>query len=383
MKERTSLLTTTVRQRYRNSYIMADGTRKFALVGPSFFSYIEAIRRKFSDRGFEAVFFDERHANTIAVKILYRIGFYSIFEGRKNRHLDNIAQQVLSNGFTDVLLIDVEVCNRRFVERIQAAGVRVHIYQWDSADNKPSFLKYLDLLDGKSSFDPVDCERHGLVYIPLFGEDVFCARKHAVKVVKPSIDVSFCGTLHSNRAQRLRELKHLAHRKGLSVSLLLYFHSRWLLSIKSVVDFNNAYFVLSVSTKGYSKQEIFEVFSRSKFVYDLPHPRQQGLTARTFEVLRSGARLITHSAIADKLPVSLASRVIEIQKVSDLMHIDFENLPTTLPLTDEEDYFLSLDRFMDQVFSLMKIGSSHGNTRVDDTLGDNQQIVDFHNEVSF
>ncbi len=330
--------------------------RKVALVGPSFFSYVEAIRQRLLDRSIGAEFFDERHSNSVPVKILYRIGFYALFPSRKNRHLDDIAARIVQDGFTDALLIDVEVCDTRLVEKLTAAGVKVHIYMWDSAKNKPRYLRYLHLLHGKSSFDPNDCRDHALQYIPLFAESVFCAKTQPARpAANRSIDVSFCGTLHSNRARRLGELMDFAAPKRLNVSLLLYFHSRWLLAIKCLLQWSNVRFYRGTSVRGFSKQQIFEVLADSKYVLDLPHPGQAGLTARTFEALRAGTRLITFNMAARTLmPASLSSRIVCIERTSDLASVDFNVAPLE-PLSDADDYFLSLDRFTDQILQLMDI----------------------------
>ncbi len=331
--------------------------RKIALVGPSFFSYIEAIRGKLRKRGFESEFFDERHSNSIVVKILYRIGFYEIVGARKNRHLDDLVACLRKEKFEDVLLIDVEVCDARFVSQLNAAGMRVYLYMWDSAKNKPRYLSYLDLLHGRSSFDPHDCVKYGLSYIPLFAEDVFSARCNApAKAITRSVDVSFCGTLHSNRARRIRELLKVAARAKLKVALLLYFHSRVLLAVKSLVHFSNARFVNNVSTSGFSKQQIFELFVSSKFVLDLPHPGQIGLTARTFEALRSGTRVITFNRAArTMIPSSIVDRVFVVESADDIRRLDFIGACPENCLSENDDYFLSLNRFVDQILELMDL----------------------------
>jgi hypothetical protein len=336
-------------------YDPMKSSRKIALVGPSFFSYIEAIRSHLAKRGLQSEFFDERHSNGILVKILYRIGFYSIFTSRKNRHLDSVAARIVMGQFDDVLLIDVEVCDTRFVKQLVSAGVRVYLYMWDSAKNKPRYLSYLGLLHGKSSFDPEDCSRHNLTYIPLFAEDVFSARLRGLgEWPNRPVDVAFCGTLHSNRAERITDLLGVAGRNGLTVSLLLYFHSRLLLLLKSAFRVSNARFVSSILTTGFSKQDIYELFAQSKFVFDLPHPGQVGLTARTFEALRSGTRLITFNRAAHSmLPPTFAERILIIDSASDLEHINWsEECPSSM-LSEHEDYYLSLDRFVDQVLELM------------------------------
>ncbi len=326
--------------------------QKIALVGPKFFSYIEAIRRRLEARGYESEFFDERHSNSVIARSLYRVGYHAIVPGRKNRHLDGIAGRVIRGRFDSVVLIGVEVCDVRFVRQLTAAGIRVYLFMWDSAKNKPRFLSYLDLLHGKSSFDPQDCASFGLTYIPLFAEDEFAASHNAVSRDRP-VDLAFCGTLHSNRASRIAQVLKVGGRRHLRIELMLYFHSRWLLMLKSLVRFSNARFTRSISTKGFPKKEIFELFSRSKFVLDLPHPGQIGLTARTFEALRAGTRLITFNETArSNLPPSFQDRVHVIASIGDLENIDFA-APALPDLSAEQDRYLSLDRFIDQILALM------------------------------
>jgi hypothetical protein len=328
---------------------------KIALVGPNFFSYIQAIRGKLTQRGFESQFFDERHSNGILVKILYRVGFFSIFGAAKRRHLDRVRARILDGGFQAVFLIDAEVCDRPFVQQLIDAGVDVYLYMWDSARNKPRYLDYLSLLQGRSSFDPEDCSVYGLTYIPLFAEDVFSARQnHLAQNADRPVDISFCGTLHSNRAQRLSELLAEGGRGGLKLTLQLYFHSRWLLLIKGFARVSNLRFVRSVSIVGFSKQQIFELFARSKFVFDLPHPGQLGLTARTFEALRAGTRLITFNELSRSLlPPHFADRVFVIERVSDIRKLQFSAPAPLAVLSEADDYYLSLDRFVDQLLELI------------------------------
>jgi hypothetical protein len=332
-----------------------NALRRLALVGPRFFSYIEAIQKNLEGRGYRSVFFDERHSNGILARSLYRLGYYAFVGARKNRHLDGIVDKILVGKFDSVVLIGVEVCDVRFVKRLADAGVLVYLYMWDSARNKPRFLSYLNLLHGKSSFDPQDCSSFDMTYIPLFAEDDFsCAQSGVFATHDRSFDLAFCGTLHSNRARRIAQLMRFARQRNLRVGLLLYFHSRWLLLLKSLVQFSNAQFLRSISAKGFSKKEIFGLFSRSKFVFDIPHPGQVGLTARTFEALRAGTRLITFNQTAKLgLPVSLQDRVHVISAVSDLSNVDF-TCPSLSALSSDQDYYLSLNRFVDQILALMK-----------------------------
>jgi len=299
--------------------------------------------------------FDEKHNNSAIVKAAYRLGIYKIFNGRVRSYLDSIAESLISSRFDDVLLINTEAPDRIFVQRLVHAGLRVHIYMWDSTINKPGFLQYIDLLQGRASFDPNDCDKLGLKYIPLFAEDVFSSKLQGHLPQNDSIyDVSFCGTLHSNRAELLADINRFAEKNHLRISLLLYFHAKWMFVLKSIFISSNAKFISMISSKVFSKTQISDLFKKSRFVIDIPHPSQAGLTARTFEVLRSGSRLITFNSHATSLlPSSLIKRIHVIEQVKDLEKIDFIKSDSLESLSVEEDYYLSLDRFVDDILILI------------------------------
>lgn len=327
--------------------------KKVALVGPSFFSYVEAIVSQLSKCGIESKFFDERHSNSMVVKVLYRIGYYNYVALKKRKHLKKISDSIIDFGFTDVLLIDVEVVDATFVESIKSAGIRVHIYMWDSADNKPRYTKYLDMLDGKASFDPVDCNKLKLKYIPLFSESVFAENRIDLSNRK-SNEIFFCGTLHSDRAVWLNQLKDLSIAKGIRTRFMLYYHSKMLFLIRCIFRSENYSLINYVSYKGYPKSVVAEATKKAKFVFDIPHPGQRGLTARTFEVLRAGSVLITRNKFATNLPYTLSNRVICFENFEDLSKkMDEFNLAVS-PLTPQEDYFLSIARFVDQIIELIE-----------------------------
>lgn len=336
---------------------MLSSSSKIALVGPNFFSYIEGIRQKMVEFGLDVEFFDERHKNNPIAKAFYRLGIYGLLD-RTRRHLDNIAHRIISGGFKNVLLIDVEVVDRRFVKCLVDAGLHVHIYMWDSVKNKSGYLKFLDLLSGKASFDPGDCDRFGLKYIPLFAEDVFIEKGTSSDITArvSMIDICFCGTLHSNRAKIISELECWGRQKNLKISLLLYFHAKWMFTLKCIFMPSNFRFINRISSMGFSKFEIANLFNRSIFVLDIHHPGQAGLTARTFEVLRSGSRLITfNEKVQLSIPKSLESRIFFINNFSDLDQINFYNIEPLRPLSVEEDYYLSVNRFVEDMLELMGI----------------------------
>lgn len=324
--------------------------KRIALVGPNFFSYIQAIRDEFIVRGYPCRYFDERHSNSIGAKIAYRLKLNSLIKKRRDKHLSEILERILADETTDVFLIDTEVVTPEFVKVLRSRGVNVHLYMWDSARNKDSFIQLLPLLNGRSSFEPMDCELYGMTYIPLFAEKVFSIAMSNAD--KRDDDLVFLGTLHSHRAIHLSAVERAVEHAGFRVRKLLYYHSRLLFGIKCLVHPRAYKYLKFLQTRGFEKPEIADAYFRSRGVLDIHHPGQAGLTSRTFESLRSGAWLITLNPTVLSLPEDLRKRILLLSDVSDLSSRISEVRSDLPPLSLEMDHFLSLERFADELLAV-------------------------------
>jgi hypothetical protein len=339
---------------YKSSFSDMANAR-ISLIGPDFFSYIQAIRDEIIDRGYPCSYFDERHSNSLAAKIFYRLQLTAVLSYQRDRHLSRILDQIIANRITDVFLIDVEVVTPLFVSDLRSRGIKVHLYMWDSSQNKNSFLKLLPLLNGRSSFEPNDCNRYGMTYIPLFAEKMFCSIGSDVRRNETLV---FLGTLHSHRAETLSTIEDLVRNSNFKIDKLLYYHSRILYFIKCIAIPSALKYIKNIRTKGYSKREISLAYARSKGVLDIHHPGQTGLTSRTFEALRSGAWLITLNKTVLSLPRELQSRIILLDNISELKDrlIDLQKELPTLSLS--ADHYLSIERFTDELLSIGNLKAS-------------------------
>ena len=333
--------------------------KKIALIGPDFFSYIQSIRDEFISRGYPCVYYDERHANDILTKIYYRLQLTSFIKKKRDLHLAYVLNQILLNGVTDVFFIDIEVVTENFVKSLKDNRINAHLYMWDSALNKDSFLKLLPLMTSKASFEPADCSKYEMKYIPLFAEEFFSQPTDMES--KRNNEIVFLGTLHSHRAKHLDMLERLTSLGGVKIKKLLYYHSKWLYTIKCFLNPVAFKYLKYLRTEGFSKFEIASAYFHSLAVLDIHHPGQTGLTSRTFESLRSGAWLITLNRTVLTLPAELQKRVLLLSKMSELSDRIVELHPNLPPLSAEMDYFLSLARFSDEL--LANAGLSQNSSR--------------------
>lgn len=324
---------------------------KVALIGPSFFGYLHAIKEKFNQSGVDTAFFDERVNNNLITKILNRLGLHKILPNAQPTYLKKLLNNLINQSFTDVYLIDVETIEISFVKTLRSNNINVHLYMWDSSNNKDSFIELLPYVSNASTFDPIDSKNLKIDYIPLFAEDCFSLRMNQVK--KNCQDFVFLGTMHSRRINYLQSIEKLFLNLEVTLDKKLYYHSRLLFLIKSLANIRNFYYFKQLKFSPYSKEEISLAYLKSAGVIDIHHEGQAGLTSRTFEALRAGCTLITFNENVYSLPKSLHDRVIFLRNLTDLNQIDLSSLKYG-DIKDEDDYFLSLDRFVAELMNYLK-----------------------------
>jgi hypothetical protein len=332
---------------------MPRKNKRLALIGPSFFSYTKAIESIFINRGFFCINFDERHSNSLIVKILYRLQVHLFFIKYRDNHFKKIFDSLIANRVTDLLLINTEVITVSFIKLLKANNIKVHLYLWDSIRNKRVFLNYISHCNTISSFEPDDCKKYNLVYIPLFAEDFFKMPLDLKSSRKNNI--VFNATLHSRRAKDISIIESCLLGTKFKLVKMLYYHSKLLLILKCFFKLDNIKVFNNVRFDFYPKSMIASNYFNAKFVLDIHHFGQGGLTSRTFEALRSGAYLITSNPNFLLLPRGLRSRVIYLSDYRDIKNkinstrCVFKKLPPKL------DYFLSADRFVDNLIKLIDI----------------------------
>ena len=332
---------------------MSIDIKSLAIVGPKFFTYLPMLSAEFNRRGIRTNFFDEKYSNHNFVKIIFRLRILNNIFPFWKKYLSKLTDIIIYGGYSDVLIVSPEVIDRNFVERLVRNNLRVHLYSWDGSKNKGCYIKFLDLLSSSSSFDPLDAKAYDLKYIPLFASSAFIDQSQP-RERREIYDISFCGTVHSIRGKVLSGVIKLARQHGIKVKLLAYYHSRPLFFLRSFFDWSGWALLPLISAKPFGTLEVVDSMRNSRFVLDVAHPKQFGLTARTFEALACGARLITNNRFAvDLLPENLKSRIFLFDRIEEIGSIVFTRIEPLPELNVEERYELSISRFVDQLLATM------------------------------
>lgn len=274
------------------------------IVSPRFFGYEQDIASEFRRQGCDVDLVDERPSNGSVMKALIRVR-PSLAARSVRRHFREIAERGVG-GYRLVLVIKGEAVPTWFLERVRAESpdAVVVFYTFDSVTNSTHFVPLLPHFDHLFSFQPdavaVDPRfrlKH-LFYAPDFRPLGGADRRY---------EVAFIGTLHSSRYRFVGRL--LA---GFTRTFThFYVQAKWYFVFKRLTDARfRAVRRSDVRFESLDRARVADVFRNSLAVLDMQHERQAGLTMRTFEVLASGAYLVTTNTFIERTPLIDTGRVI-------------------------------------------------------------------------
>ncbi len=189
-----------------------------------------------------------------------------------------------------------------FVVRGQTLSVKMHkllrqkyphakkvLYMWDSMENSPSVAKTLSFYDKKSSFDPQSAKQYGMEFRPLFFINKFSISDNK----KNLYGISFIGTMHSDRYGFIKSIENELT-KDVSHYWYFYLQAKWVFYLYKLTKLamRNAK-IMEFQFSPILKKDVSEIFLKSKCILDVEHPRQNGLTMRTFEAIGAAKKIIT------------------------------------------------------------------------------------------
>lgn len=316
---------------------------RIAIIGPDFFSYASAIAENLGRRsGVYTKYYDERPSNTILVKILIRLRLGYLLGNTLSKYHLKIKNDINSNRYDLLISLASESLGPTWIDSI---NVQYKIfYMWDSLKNKPVFKSLIPHFNYVATFDPRDAEELRIPLIHLFAEDCFRVNEEVTRSEK----LCFVGTVHSNRSEVLAaiESNHRMHGH-------YYYHSKLLSVLKIIFGrMKGSAIRKKITSEKISKENVANLFRSSHGVIDIAHAGQQGLTSRTFETLRAGAYLFTnnHQIVLKSVPESLRPRVRCISEALADRKLELAQLDQLDP---ESDYWLSLDRFCDEIMEMV------------------------------
>ena len=320
--------------------------KRIVIIGPAFFNYLEAIQQEISKSNIECKFIIERGSENLFNKVVFRSEILKyIFSFIINKRHKQIASECIDFQATHALFISPESMSSGLIKSLRENKIKSCLYMWDGFDNKPAARRYVKDFSCSATFDPDDSKKYKMELINLFAEDIFFNKER----LNRSIDFSFVGTAHSIRPRFILELIKRSKDSKLNNFIHLYsgnifYHIMGLIKtfFRNTKIFTN---------KSISKKRAAEYFIKSKYVLDITHPKQKGLTSRTFEAISSGAILVTNNRNAKILLPDFRDRIVIY---SDINSLEINKLQhAEKDFSKEQIYKLSLKRFCDEILHLV------------------------------
>ena len=160
-------------------------------------------------------------------------------------------------------------------------------YNWDSIKNYPGVLEFYKLFDKAYSFDKNDCNQYGFDFLPLFYSNNYIG-------TEPIYDYLYITTYSRKKYKNYIHIKKTIPKglKGYEYILfpnrIKYYISRLLkMSYVTCINRENVHF------RPLDRKEVYNLFAKSKVIFDTPLENQNGLTIRTFEALHQKRKLVT------------------------------------------------------------------------------------------
>lgn len=262
--------------------------KKILLFSQYFFGYEEKIAQKMREYGAEVLLYDEMSVKTSFERALLKVT-PNIFKKKTESYYRRIIKKERDVSFDFILFIDCEMPTKQILKECREAFPKAKycLYMWDSIENLKGIKQKFKYFDYISSFDREDANRNHLVFRPLFFSDDYRAEG---KNVDYKYDLSFIGTIHSDRYAIIKKLKNSIK----SIYIYPYLQSRFVYYYYKITksEFKNT-IIHDFKFDKIDSNLIAKIVKESRAILDIQHPKQTGLTMRTLEMLGMKKKIIT------------------------------------------------------------------------------------------
>lgn len=268
--------------------------KKILFFSPAFFNYENMIADKMREMGAIVDMYDVRSVTGSFQRALLKIS-PAFFIKKSLTYYEEILEANKEKDYDYILIVKCDMTPISILKKMRKyyPHAKMCLNLWDSVSNIPGVLEKFEYFDTLHSFDPDDCRRYPqLKFRPLFFGDQF--RKELNEHKKYRYDISFLGTVHSDRFAVIRQVARIAKKFGLKCKWFLYLQSKFIYYFykatkKEFRDLPERIF----SYEKMTADAIAKVVDESRIILDIQHPKQTGLTMRTIEMIGMNKKLIT------------------------------------------------------------------------------------------
>lgn len=309
--------------------------KKILLFSPAFFKYENMIADKMREMGAEVDMYDVRSVTSARDRALLKLS-PGLFKKKTLRYYEQIIAQNKGKDYDYILVIKCDMTPVSILQRFRTEypNAKLCLALWDSIENIPGVTEKFQYFDTLHSFDLDDCEKHPVLkFRPLFFADQFKKPVKQDGVYK--YDISFLGTVHSDRFAVIRQVQEIVERNGLTSYWFLYLQSKFVYWFYKATkrEFQGVP-EATFSFEKMSAADISKVVDDSRIILDIQHPRQTGLTMRTIEMVGMNKKLITTNDSIKKYDFYNPNNIAVVDRKN--VHIDMDFLNTPYEPLDED-----------------------------------------------
>lgn len=298
--------------------------KKILFFAPRFFNYEIEIKKKLEQLGAQVDFYDERMNPSNLDKVIIRLK-KNLLAKKIENYYKSIIDESKNKKYDYVFFLSPETITKELLQELKRTqkNAKYIIYMYDSIKNKKNAREILDEFDSHFSFDKNDCEiDNRFKFRPLFYLDEYS--KFTEKSYNKKYDISFIGTVHSDRYGVIKSIKEQAILNELNVNFFMYFPSKVMYLVKKMFDksYQNTE-IKDFSFASISKDKVLDIISNSKIILDIQHPKQVGLTMRTIEMLGMKKKLITTNKNIKEYDFYNSDNIKIIDRNNPILDLDF------------------------------------------------------------
>lgn len=289
---------------------------RLLMLAPPFFGYHEDVAAEMRRRGVEVDRMDDRPSDGVAFKSLSKVS-YGLVQPLIDRHFEAVLDRVREVRYDAVFALGgMSWCfGLAQTERLKKeSGARMALYLWDSVENCQRAGMAAPAFDSVLSFDPLDCERCGFGFLPLF----YAFEPPAFPPAEPyEYDACFVGSVHQvSKFLRVKSIVDRLEAEGARVLKHYYVPSRSVAALRraQVAEYRK----VELTTRPLSRAETLAAYARSRALVDSPQAGQRGLTIRTIESVGMNRRLVTANDGVRAYDFFASGNVVVDDGVSDL-----------------------------------------------------------------
>lgn len=268
--------------------------KRILFFSPEFFGYENKISEKMKEMGAKVDLFDERSVSKSYEKALLKIN-PNIYNRKTEKYYFNILNQIKSNHYDYVIFVKCDMPTIKVLKEYKRifSKAKICLYMWDSIANIPNINKKLYLFDYISSFDRQDCEKNkNINFRALFYCDDY--KFNSNERTQYKYDISFIGTIHSDRYKILKEIEKYAKEKNLCTYIYPFLQSKFIYYFYKLIKKEFRDTTINDFKFDYiTSNEIAKIVEQSRIIIDIQHPNQTGLTMRTIEMIGMKKKIIT------------------------------------------------------------------------------------------